>query len=71
MIARAGQDHPELSVRRLCALLGVGRSWYYGRPDAPTQAERDVALRDAVERIVLAFPGYGYRRVTKALQREG
>jgi len=28
-------------------------------------------LRDAIERIVLVFPGYGYRRVTKALQREG
>jgi putative transposase len=71
MIARAGQDHPDLSVRRLCALLGVGRSWYHERPERPTQAERDVALRDAVERLVLAFPGYGYRRVTKALRREG
>ena len=28
-------------------------------------------LRDAIERIVLQFPGYGYRRVTKALQRDG
>ena len=71
MIARAGQDHPDLSVRRLCALLGVGRSWYYARSKTPRQAERDVALRDAVERIVLAFPGYGYRRVTHALRREG
>jgi transposase InsO family protein len=71
MITRARDDHPELSVRRLCTLLGVGRSWYYGRPGTPTQAERDVALRDAIERIVLEFPGYGYRRVTKALQRDG
>jgi transposase InsO family protein len=31
----------------------------------------DVALRDAIERIVLEFPGYGYRRVTKALHRDG
>jgi putative transposase len=71
MIARAQQEHPDLSVRRLCGLLAVGRSWYYARPTTPTQAERDVALRDAVERVVLAFPGYGYRRVTKALAREG
>jgi putative transposase len=28
-------------------------------------------LRDAIERIVLQFPGYGYRRVTAALRREG
>ena len=71
MIAQARQDHPELSMRRLCALLGLGRSWYYARAGTPTQAERDVALRDAIERLVLEVPGYGYRRVTKTLQRDG
>ena len=71
MIAQARQMHPELPVRQLCALLGASRSWYYGRPPALAQAERDVALRDAIERLVLDFPGYGYRRVTKALEREG
>ena len=30
-----------------------------------------MSLREAIERTVLAFPGYGYRRVTKALAREG
>jgi putative transposase len=30
-----------------------------------------IALRDASERIVLDFPGYGYRRVTHALRRSG
>jgi len=71
MITQARHNYLELSVRRLCGLLGVGRSWYYEHPSMPTRAERDVALRDAIERIVLAFPGYGYRRVTKALAREG
>lgn len=71
MIARAHHDYPELPVRRLCLLLGVARSWYYERPNAPTKTERDVAPRNAIERVVLAFPGYGYRRVTKALAREG
>lgn len=71
MIPQARQVYPQLSVRRLCGLLGVGRSWYYGCSSTPAQAERDAALRDAIERIVLAFPGYGYRRVTKALAREG
>ena len=71
MIAQARQDYPGISVRRLCALLSVGRSWYYDRPERPAQAEPDVALRDAIERVVLEFPGYGYRRVTKALAREG
>ena len=28
-------------------------------------------MRSAIESVVLAFPGYGYRRVTRHLQREG
>ena len=58
-------------VRQLCRWLGVGRTWYYTCPTAEERAARDVALRDAIERLILAFPGYGYRRVTHALQREG
>jgi transposase InsO family protein len=57
-------------VRQLCAILGVSRSWYYAA-QAATANEAEVALRAAVEEIVLKFPGYGYRRVTKALQRAG
>jgi putative transposase len=64
------QEFPSLSIRQLCTLLGVSRSWLYERSQAPTQAERDVALRDAIERVVLEFPGYGYRRVTAELQRQ-
>jgi putative transposase len=71
MIAETRTQSPVLSVSRLCALLGVSRSWYYARANEPTQQERDIALREMIEQIVLAFPGYGYRRVTKALQREG
>ncbi len=64
---------PSLSVRQLCALLDVNRAWYYARPVAGSDDEdgEAVRLRDAIEQIVLDFPGYGYRRVTKALIREG
>lgn len=71
MIAVAHREYPDVSLRRLCALFGVGRTWFYTRPDAATIAARDTALREAVERVALDFPGYGYRRVTKALQRDG
>ena len=71
MIERVREEHPEISIERLCALMGVSRSWYYERSPAAGKAKKDVALRDAIERIVLEFPGYGYRRVTAALVREG
>ena len=64
------QEFPSLSVRQLCDLRSINRAWYYARATAPTQAERDIALRDAIERIVLEFPGYGYRRVTAELHRQ-
>jgi putative transposase len=70
MIAAAHTAYPQLSLRRLCELFGVNRAWYYAaQEEADDTAE--TALRDAIERLVLDFPGYGYRRVTKALQREG
>lgn len=71
MIARMHEAHPALSIRRLCALTGTGRTWYHTHPTPEAVAGRDTALRDAIERIILAFPGYGYRRVTHALHRDG
>jgi len=71
MIASAQEAYPDLSLRRLCAAVGAGRTWWYTHPSADELAERDTSLRDAIERIVLDFPGYGYRRVTKTLQRDG
>ena len=70
MIAGAHAVYPDLSIRKLCTAVGAGRTWWYTHPSADAVAERDTTLRDAIERIVLDFPGYGYRRVTKALQRE-
>ena len=71
MIGRAKAEHPSISERELCRLFGVSRSWYYECPSLEEKAAEDVELRNAIERIVLEFPGYGYRRVTKELQRRG
>ena len=61
---------PDLSTRRLCTLLGISRSWWYARTEAAGDPGA-TALRDAIERLVLEYPGYGYRRVTHALRRDG
>jgi transposase InsO family protein len=73
MIALAS---PELSLTRVCALLGVSRSGHYqalapADPAAVSAAEAADRLRDRIEALCLAFPGYGYRRVTAQLHREG
>jgi transposase InsO family protein len=71
MIATVRAAFPQVSLRQVCRWLGVSRSWYYACPSPAEQAERDVALREAIEAVILEFPGYGYRRVTHALQRAG
>lgn len=73
MITEAVAASPPLSVRQLCALLDVNRAWYYACPSlgAVSDDTEAICLRDGIERIVLDFPGYGYRRVTHALAREG
>jgi putative transposase len=71
MITLAHQDHPELSIVQLCDLHGLSRSWYYEQLHQAEQDEQDIALRDQIEHSILEFSGYGYRRVTHALARQG
>ncbi|MDQ3694760.1 MAG: IS3 family transposase [Chloroflexota bacterium] len=73
MIAELHATFPQVSLRQLCPLLGISRSGVYAArpPPAVALAAEAVAVREAIERMVLAFPGYGYRRVTHALRRAG
>jgi putative transposase len=50
MINQAREEHPEMSIERLCELMSVSRSWYYARPSVQQRAHKDVELRDAIER---------------------
>jgi putative transposase len=62
---------PDVSLRQLCPLLGISRSGVYAAQRRSADVTVAVAVRDAIERIVLEFPGYGYRRVTHELHRRG
>ncbi len=44
---------------------------YYEHSTHPEQTTQEIALRDQIEDIILEFPGYGYRRVTHELARQG
>jgi putative transposase len=57
----------DYSVSLLCALLGCSRSSYYYQPKPQNETE----VKSAIEEVVAEWPTYGYRRVTKQLQRQG
>lgn len=71
MIAVHYAQHPDVPLSHLCSALDVSRSWFYARPAAREPCAQAVALRARIEEIVLEMPGYGYRRVTEQLQKEG
>ncbi len=58
-------------------MFGINRSWYLNQyhnqclPKPSSSLEEETRLRDAIERLCLSFPGYGYRRVTAQLRRDG
>jgi len=60
-----------LTVERRCQLAGVSRAGFYRyRPERPGP-DPDMALRDALQRIALEFPSYGWRRMAAELRRRG
>ena len=65
MIRESRVRFAALPLARACALLGVNRGSYYralaqtaaGTPVGTGAQPSQVALRDAIERMVLTFPG--------------
>jgi putative transposase len=53
----------------MCRLARVSRAGLYRYPPVRPKSKPDLALRDAIQRIALEFPSYGWRRVTAELRR--
>jgi putative transposase len=62
------KNHDSLSVHKQSALLGVARSSVYYRAKAPLD---ESILANEIHEIWLDMPCYGYRKITKELQRRG
>ncbi len=58
-------------VTQLCKTLNLSRATFYRYRKAGEPTDQDVELRDQIQRLALAFPAYGYRRITAQLQRDG
>jgi len=54
------------TVQRVCAVLALARSSYYRPPAADPDGPTKTALMD----VAGAWPTYGYRRLTKQLERD-
>jgi putative transposase len=61
-----------LTIARMVELGGVSRaSLYRYDEDGTPEPDRDMDLRDAIQRIALEWPSYGRPRITAALRRQG
>ena len=61
-----------LRIRHLVELVGVSRSSFYRfDAEAASGRDRDMDLRDAIQRIALQWPSYGRPRITAELRRRG
>ncbi len=57
-------------MKGLCQASGVSRAGYYRFLRAPS-TESNLDLRSRIQRIALAWPAYGYRRIHAELVRKG
>ena len=55
----------------MCALAKVSRAGFYRFPSARSGGDAEIELRDAMQRIALEFPSYGWPRMTEELKRRG
>ncbi len=62
-------QHPELSIRRQCALLGLNRASYYyaAVPEDPLNLE----LMRRIDEQYLQTPFYGWPKMTVVLRNQG
>jgi putative transposase len=67
--AKLDRDHPDLSVRRQCAMLGVARSGVYRKPSPAN--DTDLALMRRIDALHTERPFLGSRRIARMLGEDG
>ena len=67
MIEQLKTEYP---IQVICDVIGYSRSRYYYQPNE-TKQEKEGELKKAIADVAGRYPTYGYRRITKQLQREG
>ena len=62
-------NHPTLSIRRQCALVGLNRGSFYYQPAVETPL--NLELMRVIDTEYMRTPFYGYRKMTVRLQQLG
>lgn len=60
-----------MRVAEMCTLAQLSRAGYYRFLTTPAAGDKDINLRDAIQRIALEWPSYGRPRITAELHRRG
>lgn len=63
------RHHPTLPVLRQCALIGISRSTFYGRPRV--ESDEALALMRIIDKQFMETPWYGARQMVRHLRRGG
>jgi putative transposase len=63
------EGHLNLSIVQQCRLLGISHSGYYYVP--ATESTRNLQIMQAIDKIHLDYPFYGFRRIQVALREYG
>jgi len=61
----------KISLNKQCELLKVNKSSLYYKPKELFSRSKEINLLNKINNIYSDFPSYGYRRITKQLQRDG
>lgn len=67
MIEQLKESYP---IQLICDVIGYSRSRYYYEPNSE-KGDEEEKLKLAISDVAGRYPTYGYRRITKQLQREG
>jgi putative transposase len=62
-------DHPTLSIRRQCELIGLNRSTYYCEPEG--ESPLNLLLMQLIDEEYTRAPFYGYRKMAIRLGKRG
>ena len=61
-------NHPALSIRRQCELIGLNRSTFYRQPVG--ESPLNLALMELIDKEYTRTPFYGYRKMTVRLNKK-